>query len=619
MTSFEQQGEPRTSVLLHASSFSTNDKLWDGWDLLPVFVTPRTLFFLPFNAAGKSVDQFDEHDRDEYYRKMTLIYGSLGKKAKELHGKLTDKGLTNDKLTAKELNEWLLRSQGGSDVPYPKATILGTHEGTLSPSDEKLMIEKLAINKCDLTDTELCHVQTTVVNLTIRDDITVFQSKVKKFVVRLEIPTPFAWELFRKIFSYATRSFEFIELEKVATIAVLCGITCHQFPSVLNFYHQHGAFLYFSDVKYLNKIVIVKPDWLYKNLQCLLRTSSEIDADPESKPMWDHLKKHGILVPSLGQSVWPLNDRIPNLALGMIDLMNKFNLAVEITVPLAVSTEANPKYFVPFVLESSKDAELSPIHSVLEAAPLHFIFETTKYVPPGAFIHFAAALLGKSGSTEPNFRLDFHRKAYRDRISYRYKDLDYITIYITPTSICALVKRLKNCDTHNYDTLNFGCTSQDILSQLSNKLSKVVLESLPSVEKCVVPTLLSSCSCDESPHYVKILVKTDTNNICEKTGHHVFNSSEQFWLNKARPSKHVEEYLNDNEITALIDTLGPKGITELMQALEIKATGPDYFTTLKRWSTSIHRKYFVYHLSRLGRESEARKIEFKQLHVTGEL
>ena len=84
MTGFVQQGEPRTSVLLHASSFSSNDKLWD---LLPVFVTPRILFFLPFNAAGKSVDQFDECDRDEYYKRIALIYGSLGKKAKELHGR----------------------------------------------------------------------------------------------------------------------------------------------------------------------------------------------------------------------------------------------------------------------------------------------------------------------------------------------------------------------------------------------------------------------------------------------------------------------------------------------------------------------------------------------------
>ena len=324
--------------------------------------------------------------------------------------------------------------------------------------------------------------------------------------------------------------------------------------------------------------------------------------------MWDHLKKHGILVPSLGWSVWPSNDRIPNLALGMIDLMNKFNLAVEITVPLAVSTEANPKYFVPFVLESSKDAELPPINTVLEAAPLHFIFETTKYVPPGAFIHFAAALLGKSGSAVPNFSLDFDCKAYRDRISYNYKDLDHVTIYTTPTSICVLVKRFENCDTDNYETMNFGSTCQDILSQLSKKLSEVVCESLPSIEKSVVPALLSSCSSNRSTYYVKISIETDTNNrcICEKTGKHLFNSSEQFWLNKARPSKHVEEYLNDNEITALIDTLGPKGITELMQALEIEL---DSFTTLKRWSKCIHRKYFVLHLSRLGRESEAEKID----------
>ena len=252
-----------------------------------------------------------------------------------------------------------------------------------------------------------------------------------------------------------------------------------------------------------------------------------------------------------------------------------------------------------------------PFIVFLKQLPFHFIFETTKCVPLGAFIHFAAALLGKSVSTEPNFILDVQCKAYHDRISYHYKDLDYVTISTTPTSICVLVNRWRNCDTDNYETMSFECTCQDILSLLSSKLTEVVCALLPSIEQSVAPALLSHCSCDKSPHYVKISIRTDTNNIwmCEKTGKHSFDCKEQFWLNKARPSKHVEEYLNDNEITALIDTLGPKGITELMQALEIEATGPDYFTTLKRWSKSIHRKYVVYHLSRLGRESEAEEID----------
>ena len=60
----------------------------------------------------------------------------------------------------------------------------------------------------------------------------------------LKIPTPLSWELFRQLFAYVTRDIPIISIEKAATIASLCDITTNEFPSVLNFYHEHGAFLF---------------------------------------------------------------------------------------------------------------------------------------------------------------------------------------------------------------------------------------------------------------------------------------------------------------------------------------------------------------------------------------
>ena len=577
---FGQNDRPKTSVLLHASIFPSEDT----WDLLPLFLTPRTLSFLVFDAMGKKVDQFDESDREKYCKIIVLIYSSLQKKAEALHKKLTGKE---------------------GDAPYPRATILGMDNGMLSTADKSTIIENLTAKGHELPDTKRNDIKMSIVNLSSDDEILELKSQVQKFVVQLEIPTPIAWELFRKIFSYATMKFDFIQIEKVATIALLCGITMSQFPSVLNFYHQHGAFIYFSEVAHLNKIVIVNPDWLYKNLRCLMPIYSYLTESQKRNPNWKHLQTHGILVPSLQQIMWPSSIEFTDLAAGMIDLMNKYHLAVEITVPRSISDEHGPKFFVPYVLKSCKSPILpAVVGGILSTATLHFIFEGTKYLPPGVFVRLATALVVKTNSTESNFSIDLDGndvKVYCDRISYRYKELDCVTISTTATSLCVQIHRLKNCDTTKYDTMNFGSTCQDIFMQVKYKLVAVLEELYPSIEEPAT-AFLCGCTQDESSHYV--IIKTDTEYdkspvVCKKHGIHHYSNTEQFWF-KVNISSSMQENLNDNEIRALIDILGSNDIETLMQALEINITGKDYFTTLKRWSNSINRKYFIYHLWRLN-------------------
>ena len=109
---FGQNDRPRTSVLLNASSFSSEDT----WDILPLFLTPRTLSFLVFDASlGKRVDEYGEDDRKKYCKIIVLIYSSLQKKAETLHKKLKDDDEDPDPDPYR--------------VPYPQTTICGMDDG----------------------------------------------------------------------------------------------------------------------------------------------------------------------------------------------------------------------------------------------------------------------------------------------------------------------------------------------------------------------------------------------------------------------------------------------------------------------------------------------------------
>ena len=262
-------------------------------------------------------------------------------------------------------------------------------------------------------------------------------------------------------------------------------------------------------------------------------TYSNLSESEKAKPNWKHLERSGILVPSLHQILWPSSSEFTELAAGMIELMNKFHVAVEINVPRNISDEDGLKYFVPFVLKSCKGATLPAVEGILSAATLHFRFDSIKYLPPGIFVRLATALVMKTDSIESNFSVDFdgnNVNIYCDRISFRYKELDCVTISTTATSLCVQVNRLINCDTAKYSAMNFGSTCQDILVQVKCKLSAVLKELYPSIEKPVT-AFLSGCTCDESPHYV--IVDTDTEYdkspvVCKKHGYHCIAAVNNF-------------------------------------------------------------------------------------------
>ena len=112
--------------------------------------------------------------------------------------------------------------------------------------------------KLNCSDTARHNVETKVVNTADQSTSDAnIEALVTKFISRdLSIPTPLTWELFRQMISYATKKLNIIKLEKAATIASLSNIATDEFPSVLNFYHEHGAFLYYADVEYLCNIMI---------------------------------------------------------------------------------------------------------------------------------------------------------------------------------------------------------------------------------------------------------------------------------------------------------------------------------------------------------------------------
>ena len=195
-------------------------------------------------------------------------------------------------------------------------------------------------------------------------------TNITKFITQdLKILTPLSWELFRQLISYVTKNVQIAQLEKVASIASLCDITTEEFPSVLNFYHENGAFLYYPDDQYLNDIIIIDPMWLQDKLRIILSPKAD-----QTSPIWKWHTTKGILIAPHCENP----ENIEGLHIGLMMLLEKYRLAAPIVIDENICDIEGPKYLVPFVLQSNETTQPHQMKSKLHTAPLHFIFPISK-------------------------------------------------------------------------------------------------------------------------------------------------------------------------------------------------------------------------------------------------
>ena len=303
------------------------------------------------------------------------------------------------------------------------------------------------------------------------------------------------------------------------------------------------------------------------------------------------------------------SEEVKNLPTGMVKLLEKYHLAASITIPPHELTNyAGPKYFVPFVLESSKEnAQAGGLHT----APLHFIFPKIKHLPPGVFANFIVGLVESKNET---FRINFNSKLFCDQITcwFENSERDKVVLSATMASICVTVERLKPSE-NEYKTSNFWLTCQNILTSLTTQLEMLGTSFGPI-------KLAFCCTCKSShgglPHYVKISTDTkSTCNIlrCEEDSDYTLNGDEQLWL-KMAVTRHDEGKNFISVIKMLAVSLKPEDQKRLTEALEVPlyVQNTNFIFKMSGWADAAGadaHKHLVYHLNRLGLREVADGID----------
>ena len=525
---------------LELTTFDQYLNIWDCGgqrvflDVLPAFLTSRTMFFLMFDASkdlqekklpviwnqgGSSIllETLDLSRQDLLIQWMSCIHASLSPKAERFY-----------------------RAQHSehSDAtvpPFPRIVVIGTHGDKIKNRKKKnILFESVCCNHQPYSD-QLAG--TFITDTTKRASEEAPEIKKVKAIVRefvsdaLCIPTPIAWVLFRKLFAKLTKSRPIMSLENTAIVARACSIDDNTLLSVLSFYHELGAFLHYADISSFRDVVIAHPEWLVKHIGAILAPEASRGSYVSLPNAWRLLRDKGILVEALYQDEW--KTAIPECKVtpqAFADLLDHCHLIAELTQEVSHLVPGNygKKYFMPCVLPICPDGAMeTPPVGVLTAAPLHLTF-STKYVPPGFFARLATLLSKTKG-----FSIAFKAKMYSNHITFLYGEderngqIDDVTIFGTHTTICVHVVRRISC--RYIEKYNFNSTCRSILKVLLGAVHDLYLW-FPSIK--VMPEFECVCSEGPSPHFAVASTEAEslTPLVCNYYTRRTPNADQQVWL-----------------------------------------------------------------------------------------
>ena len=416
--------EKTTIAQMMMSDIKTEDNevllcLWDCGgqpvflDLLPAFLSSRTVFLLMFDAS-KSLDEefqvivnIENQQRKEEVLEISIL-SLIQKWMASIHARF---------------------DQSGQLPAYPRIIIVGTHADQLAPGQPLQAREEVkeqvfskisaAVDKKEYADM--------IIGRLMVDNTLAGQSDqtgsgfeelhqlITTFVEeKLTTETPISWIHFRKVLQLYTRKKKpVIPLEEVYSIAEDCHMPREDVPSALQFYHELGVFLFYADIESLKSVVFLEPQWLVDRFGELLARWKE---KPEHMNMWITLTQHGILVEPLYEAVLSNVQEFGLTPSSLVDMLEHFLLAAPI-----VTNGVHPKsgrvkeYFFPLMLEhhlsQSTLSSSQPSSAVKSAAPIHLTF-LSGYVPPGYFVRLATSLTAKK-----EVKVLFHSGIYRNQIT----------------------------------------------------------------------------------------------------------------------------------------------------------------------------------------------------------
>ena len=550
----KDQSVPHTEVLMH---------VWDCGgqpvflDVLPAFLTSRTIFLLFFDARRNLLDKCSSlsHKAGRLVSKSEQSFTTLQLLTQwmaSIHAmyirKDTIKGTNPEASTTPSKGESLVtqgrkthafnpahdhkqqkisaRNQhnfGESIIPkFPRIIPVGTHGDKVQ---EKEKILSTLLSHCDGKAYASLLLNGVIVDNTtagrgkecedkgfryIRETVHQFASK------HLAVQTPVAWVLFRKVLQKVTKGSSIVSYEQAVAVGQACGIVEDVVPSVLHFYHELAVFLHYTQIESLSDKVIVDPQWLIRQFGRLLAPEG-LEQKVSNQLLWKPLHEKGILVQPLYEEVWDESILKPQ---SLADLLEHFLLAAQIHPPKSVTPYEGLKYFVPSVLKlSMQDTNSTPKsrEPVKMSSPLHLIF-STQYVPPGFFTRLATTLT-KERKCEPLFQ----HNVYRNKITFANDQIDEFTICEQSSSIQINVVRIQHRQSHKIMT--FGNTCRAVM-ELILACSAIVGQWLPSVK------VNTAFLCEQCQDFITIKcgANTDLNVYCKARHQCNLTKEKQYWL-----------------------------------------------------------------------------------------
>ena len=464
-------------------------------EILPAFLTPRTMFLLLFDASKsfhekwQSTQTVDRHCIiDEEVNETTVEVMSSW--SSTIHGHL------------------MKYNQEGDPSDYPRLYYIGTRGDKIDDkrkSEIKNELEKQYNHKAyaDIVQGVLIVDNTT--SGTANEDVNIskLRNSISEFVhKKLTLRTPLTWILFRKaMMSYKE---EVIDLAEAIAIGVACKIPREDVPAALLFYHEVGAVLYYPHIDGLHNKVIINPKWFVDTLGKLftLRQSGEGPAN-----MRTLLNEKGIMVQPLCTHIWKEEPLDSN---AITNLLVHFRLAAPIDVKEPVYHDPDVEmYFLPAVLKSYSGEFTVPPGYHQYASPLHITFNTG-FVPPGFFTRLITTLCCESSKS---FQLSFEKgfDIYRNRVTFLFghPPLDHLIL----TDIHSAIQ---------VDILRYAPKSSSIapFSNVCQKLKGLLDESCQEVEDILLMfqhkvlvdesfkpikirrTFKYVCQCNDDLHYL---------------------------------------------------------------------------------------------------------------------
>ena len=468
-------------------------------EILPAFLTPRTMFLLMFDASK----DFNERWQSVQHRAGHKIFDEVVN-VTTLELMLNWMGSIYGHLIQKE--------EDGSLCEYPRIYCIGTHGDILETKEEKkVIVEQIESHYKDKAYFELIEDTLIIDNTTSgkgKDEdpnITILRRAICQFTHdKLIVKTPISWVLFRKVIQMFEKNV--INLEEAHVIGVACKIPHNDVPKALLFYHDLGVVLYYPHIEGLKDKVIIKPKWFVDTLGKLFTLDGR---DGRKRKMLTLLQEKGILVQTLYVSIWRecTTELSPE---AIIELLVNFRLAAPVTTK-EYHDPTVKQFFLPAMLKSFKgDPSDAPHGYYFRATPLHIIF-CTKFVPPGFFTRFVTSF---TSNPLCKCSLVFKDGIYRNRVSFTYGEPPIDHIILTDLHFAIQVDVLRYApDNPAFKSINAVCQKLLTVLQYCGQQVEQVLGShrdLQSESFQSIPItkefqyVCKQCLKSSDPHYLMI-------------------------------------------------------------------------------------------------------------------